>query len=179
MMTATSYVVLFVRALGAMCLSPDSVTRYRTTSVRGPLEQYALLNSTSPFYKSSVIVRPLDQYAPIRSFNAFGQVKILYHCYSYSKSRFPCSKMPEISRNCSKLELFIKKCRKIDLTNRLKSDQRNSTPSRIVRPLEQYALSVSTNLEKFNSLIVSMRTNRGSTVYKNLWNFQCVSLFGD
>ena len=33
-------------------------------------------------------------------------------------------------------------------------------------PLGQYALSVSTNPEKLISLIVRMRTNRGSTVYR-------------
>ena len=36
--------------------------------------------------------------------------------------------------------------------------------SQLVRPLYYYALSVSTSLENFVSLIVRRRTNRGSTV---------------
>ena len=69
------------------------------------------ISTPSPIVRapSKRIVRPLNQYTPVNFLHAFWQVKIIYQCYSYFKSSFPCSKMPRKSRDRSILEVFLAK----------------------------------------------------------------------
>ena len=96
---------------------------YRTTSARAP----SLISTPSRIVRTPYIrIIP-----PINFLTAFGQVKIVYQCQSYFKSRFLGSKMPKISKHCSKIEVVF-------------------------------------FLKKLISLIVRMRTNRGSMEHGNL-----------
>ena len=82
---------------------------YRTTSVRAP---------------SRIVRTPYTRIiSPHKLFLCFWVKKIICQCYSYSKSKFPCSKRPIISRKSSKVEGGFSSKKLVSLIVRMRTNR--------------------------------------------------------